>query len=285
MDSLNCMTTGCYANKKSCLPGQQCLYDAIGGPSPDFPDVCLPTCDPNGWSCPPDYSCLKRLGPTYPDLCAPGLLGKPCGSDLDCMIGHCVDVEYGYKVCSRDCTTDADCIPFDNGPTYFFCANNQCISPESLLWPSCSSDADCPDPRLICAHPHPDDPNGACRFPCAADGSCAARAGIIHGCHVWSGASVCQPGVYDRYECTQDADCAPGLSCLLVDGDDPTSIKQCSIACQTDADCMANRQTTNGYCGRGMCHQPEAGGIGCDRDRVCESGRCDQTAKKCLDLP
>jgi hypothetical protein len=279
LDSLNCMAVGCNANKTGCLPGQQCIQ-AVFGPMPGVPDVCLPTCDSTQWRCPPNHSCLKRLSPAYPDICVPGLLGKPCDTDLDCMIGSCLDVGYDYKVCSRPCNADADCIPFDNGQTYFFCANNWCVSPESLLWPDCATDADCPGSGLVCARPNLDDQYGACRIPCADDGSCPSRAGIIHGCHVWSGQSVCQPGLFARYDCTADADCAPGLHCLPFDSGDPPR-QLCSITCQTDDDCSANRQTTLAYCGAGVCRQPEAEGRPCDRARVCESGRCDTTTKTC----
>jgi hypothetical protein len=280
LDSLNCMSVGCNANNSACLPGEQCIQ-AVLGPMPGIPDVCLPTCDPK-WRCPPNHSCLKRLSPAYPDICVPGLLGKPCNTDLDCMIGHCIDVEYGYKVCSRSCDADADCIPFDQGETYFFCAAGWCVSPESLLWPDCATDADCPDPRLVCARPHTDDPYGACRIPCAADGSCPSRAGIIHGCHTWAGVPVCQPGLFGRYECAQDADCAPGLHCLAFDGAVPPH-QLCSITCQTDDDCAANRQTSTGYCSGGVCHPLDTAGSPCARDRECLSGHCDTTSKTCLD--
>jgi hypothetical protein len=281
LDSLNCMAVGCNATQTACPSGEQCIQ-AVFGPMPGIPDLCLPTCDPNNARCPPNHSCLTRLSPAYPDICVPGLLGRPCDTDLDCMIGQCIDVEFGYKVCSRRCTADADCIPFDHAETYFFCADSWCVSPESLLWPDCATDADCRDPGLVCARPHPDDPYGACRMPCAADRSCPARAGIIHGCHNWSDVPVCQPGLPGRYECTQDSECAPGLSCLAVVGD--LHPRLCSIACQTDDDCAANRQVANAYCGAfGACVQPESGGANCDRDRVCVSGHCDPTAKKCLD--
>ncbi len=280
LDSLNCMAVGCFANQSSCPSGEQCILKVVG-PMNGVPDVCLPSCGGNGL-CPPNYSCLTNQSAAYPHICVPGLLGKPCDSDLDCMIGQCLDVGYGFHVCSRGCATDADCIPFDDGETYFFCANDWCVSPESLTWPSCVTDADCKDPGLVCARPHADDQAGACRIPCADDGSCPSRAGIIHGCHPWSGQNVCQPGLPGRYECTQDSDCAPGLSCLPVDGADPPR-RLCTISCATDGDCMANRQTTTAYCGSlGVCLQPEAAGIPCDHDRVCSSGHCDLTTKTCL---
>jgi hypothetical protein len=278
LDSLNCLAVGCNANHGACGMGEQCIQ-AVFGPMRGIPDVCLPSCD--SMHCPPNHSCLQRLSPAYPNICVPGLLGKPCNTDLDCMIGSCLDVGYDYKVCSRGCTADADCIPFDNGETYFFCANNWCVSPESLLWPDCATDADCHNPGLVCARPHPDDQYGACRIPCADDGSCPSRAGIIHGCHPWSGMLVCQPGLFGRYECAEDADCAPGLQCLpFYTGDPPHRL--CSITCQTDDDCAANRQTTLAYCGAGVCRAPEPDGTTCDRDRVCDSGRCDTTMKTCV---
>ena len=277
LDSLYCMAVGCMAKGTACPAGEQCIQRVLG-PAAQAPDLCLPNCDPDG-RCPPNHSCLKRLSPAYPDICAPGTLGRPCETDMDCLIGQCTDVGFGYKLCSRECRSDDDCIPFDQGDTYFFCAEGRCISPESLLWPDCRTDADCGDPGLVCARPSSEQELGGCRMPCAEDGTCLRRAGIVHGCQVWDDRDICQPGLVGRYPCRADADCSPGLQCLDHGGGE----LYCSIACSADADCRANRQTATGYCAESEVCRPRAvPGSSCQRDEGCQSNRCD--TGKCTDL-
>jgi hypothetical protein len=275
LDSLHCMTVGCQAAMTSCQSGEQCVRNVVSNEN-DVPDVCLPTCDGQK-RCPPNHTCLRRLSPAYPDICVPGVLGRPCDTDLDCLIGECTSLEHGYNVCTRPCATDSDCTPFDSGPTFFFCTQGRCVSPESLTWPDCYTDDDCHDPGLVCAYPDPTQKLGACRVPCPADGSkCPARAGIVHGCFTWSGKAVCQPGLFARYPCTSDDDCSPGLHCL-----GPGSNETCTLPCAADADCDRDRQTAGGFCLAGLCALAQAEGATCTRARECASGMCDAGTGTC----
>src|SRR6185437_4640753 len=126
-----------------------------------------------------------------------------CESDINCLVGKCLsdedpDAADGLKLCTIECTSDADCAVFDSNQGTFGCGplprsdgKKYCQSPYSYRGNSCRTTADCTrDVNTICVFQTPPEKSadlGTCLRPCAVpqDGTtpdCAARAGIGQSC-------------------------------------------------------------------------------------------------------
>ena len=94
---------------------------------------------------------------------------------------------------------------------------------------------------------------------------------------------VCWPGYLNQL-CGTDAQCLPGLACRPLNPANPLA-RVCSVSCQTDADCAANRFSADGWCDPaiGICLSPRADGAACERSAQCESKSC-TAQKKCAPL-
>jgi hypothetical protein len=282
---LYCLQEGCVRDGTACSPGEVCLKQVIpaaGHP----PDICVPKCGSN-FDCPPNFLCLSDpsiSGPGNPSVCVPGLLGFKCGSDVDCLVGHCRSDDGAQAIlnstslnlCTVDCTSDADCGLFDSDQGLFFCnPAHHCVTPQAYLGASCNSQADCVrDPQTTtCAFLSGPGEQGTCIHPCT-DGVCPTLGGVPHDCVGKSATSpgVCLPGLFG-IPCATNDGCVPGLTCRDV----APGAKLCTALCQNDADCDGNRWVAGqAFCGGQVClplgSLPE--GSPCARDDQCGSGSC-----------
>ena len=288
VDHLNCVKTGCMLNNSSCSPGEYCVPNRV--PPQSAPaDVCLPLCDAN-LQCPPNYVCFRAVsGPAAPPVCIPGLLGYKCRTDVDCLIGSCVDTSAGFRVCSVPCQTQADCAPYDGARDAYVCTSPtpgaplHCITPSSFGGAPCATDADCAIDGTHCTFYSPYGPitpgQGLCLLPCDASGACPARGGIPHACLEASSPPICYAGRLG-IDCHSDADCVGELRCLpgpRLQADDQTIEEPyCSVPCMTDADCELDAfgRANVAWCDGGRCNLPRPGDYLCDRDGQCVSQQC-----------
>jgi hypothetical protein len=292
-DHLYCLQEGCAKNGTACSPGETCLKQVISAAAHP-PDICVPNCD-SLEQCPPNFLCLKAdniSGPANPGVCIPGLLGFKCGSDVDCLVGHCVSdggdalipTSKALNLCTVDCASDADCELFDSDQGTFFCNGaHHCVTPQAYLGASCDTDADCTrDPLTTkCTHFSADPTvQGTCIHQCPDGGTCPALGGVPHTCYKYaaSAPSVCLPGTFglpcsDDTVCVGNASGVGGLTCRNVSA----STKVCTTLCQKDADCEGNRWTAGqGFCGGSVClpfgSLPK--GSPCAADKQCDSNSC-----------
>jgi hypothetical protein len=284
-DHLFCMQTGCRAGNTSCSPGETCLQNVIPAAAHP-PDICVPNCDSN-LRCPPNFLCYRRVSTSIaPSVCIPGLLGFTCDDAVDCMLGRCVDTTIGYKVCTTDCETHADCQQFDGDQGKFLCIKNPgnptepgvCQTPDAYRGSICNTTADClmRNPDEICAQVDPTNPSGTCLLPCAPDGRCLPRVGINHTC-VPSGVDgsvpVCFPG-YFGFPCAGDINCTGDLTCHETIPGQPSI---CTMNCETNADCAGDRWIgADGFCSGDLkiCLSKIDDGGPCPSDDACRSGEC-----------
>jgi len=265
-DHLYCLQRGCIAGNASCGPGQSCLPNLVDeGVFP--PDICVPNCDAQG-RCPPNHFCFRKLsGAGNPPICIPGLLGFLCESDIDCMVGKCMndeepDATWDLDLCTVTCGNDAECAKWDSDQGKFVCMGGRCATPHSYRGASCYTDADCTrDGDTLCAFwtpPTKPTDQGTCIRPCGPDGSCAPRGGFGHVCLPMTdedGASrpSCFPGYYGL-RCAGDDNCITGLLCRSPDD---TVARFCTTVCQTDADCRANHFVADdAVCVKSVCVKP-----------------------------
>ena len=123
-DHLYCLQRGCKEGGSACSPGQSCLpylVDKAAHP----PDICVPNCG-SDYSCPPNHFCFQEIsGPGSPRICLPGLLGFLCQTDIDCMVGTCmndgVDEPLALNLCTVPCESNADCEKWDSDQGKFVC--------------------------------------------------------------------------------------------------------------------------------------------------------------------
>ena len=288
-DHLYCLEEGCQAKRTSCSPGETCLREVIpAGANP--PDICVPNCDSN-LRCPPNHFCLQKIsGPGNPAVCIPGLLGFVCDTDLDCLVGQCMDDggtgpgnDDHLHLCSTACASDADCEKFDSAQGRFVCADGRCATPDAYRGASCYTDADCVrDADSKCMRFAVTDAQGTCLHACGDNGSCRPRGGINQTCLPLRGETgteppVCFPG-YFSFPCFDDASCVGDLSCRGVDltGPEPRA-GLCTALCAVDDDCAKNRWTPGGWCGypdAPVCLPGRDAGEDCLRDPMCSSGLC-----------
>jgi hypothetical protein len=243
-DHLWCLQADCQKRRSACSPGETCLRDVIPAAA-NPPDICVPSCDSN-LHCPPAHFCYaKTSGPQAPAICIPGLLGFPCESTLDCMMGECLDTGAGSKNCSTHCVGDADCMKFDGQQGKFLCNQaGQCVAPDSYRGAPCKQDGDC-KAGLSCALLMADSDQGTCQPLCDISGGCAARGGVPHTClPARNHPMVCYPG-YFGLPCASDAACLPGLSCRALGAGQPSV---CSNLCADDGDCQKVRWSAGSVC-------------------------------------
>jgi hypothetical protein len=285
-DHLYCLQQGCEKGNSSCSPGEACLPNFIP-PAANPPDICVPYCGSND-ECPPNFFCYrKNSGPANPPICIPGLLGFVCSSDVDCLMGTCVndndpDPGHGLSLCTSSCGRDEDCEIYDSLQGRFVCsADNRCITPEAYRGASCNTTADCSrDIGTICVWPpgttDATSSQGTCLRPCNADRTCAPRGGIGQGCLPFVDATlairpVCYPGYFET-------PCRDQSACAVKELQCPGELSICTIVCTNDADCFGNRWTAGqAYCAGSFCVPLINDGAPCDLDSHCASGKCDPT--------
>lgn len=301
-DNLYCLQTGCQSGDSACLPGQSCLPLEVPAAA-HAPDICVPNCDSKG-RCPPNSFCYRSVsGPANPAICIPGLLGFPCATDIDCLVGKCVNdgdptPTSGFNLCTISCSRDADCSIFDSDQGMFVCivdassGAGRCEMPQAYRGTACRADHgndDCQlDVGTVCAFQTPPTSpteKGNCQRPCGADGSCLPRAGINQTCIPFvdgTGKSepACYPGFFSL-PCFADGNCVGDLSCRGENSAvTPPSPGLCTTLCQTDADCNADRWTAGqSYCSTSasICLPLVAPGQPCQADNQCQSKVCQTT--------
>jgi hypothetical protein len=286
VDHFSCLRVGCRKDLASCGPGESCLPTALG-PNTESMDICVPNCDEND-NCPPNYFCLRKVsGPGSPRLCIPGILGFRCITDMDCLLGNCVDTGDGFRVCANSCDTNDDCARFGDARGSFACAaapggrGKYCQNWRTFAGSNCTTDAHC-RPHETCVWQSPffgtRMDTGECRARCGPDRPCVDRGGVPHVCIDLGGTQTCYPGSL-HLPCEEDADCFGDLKCLEVnavaDDGPPVRRRRCSARCQSDEECLANRFAGRfTYCNEGACITRVHLGMRCERDFACVEGSC-----------
>jgi hypothetical protein len=263
-DHLYCLQRGCKEGGSSCKPGQSCLpylVDEAAHP----PDICVPNCG-SDFSCPPNHFCFREIsGEGSPRICLPGLLGFLCKTDIDCMVGTCMndggDELLALNLCTVPCESNADCTKWDSDQGKFVCIDHRCTTPDAYRGARCYSDKDCTRDEgtkcVFAGKPNAPTDQGTCSILCGPDDTCSPRGGFGHVC---LGFTVdreglpkhgCYPGYFGApYECRSDAECVDNLECLDVG----TGRRLCTTRCDNDDACEANRWTRGGSrCVAGAC--------------------------------
>jgi hypothetical protein len=297
-DGLQCLADHCDAARGGCPTGESCLA-AVLPLIPGTPDVCLPNCDGN-LHCPPNFVCGRvASGPGTPPICIPGLPGYRCTSDLDCLLGFCVDTGAGFNVCAMPCHSDENCVIYNRTADGFVCVpdiagtGKHCVTLSPFAGAVCQTSADCPaDEQCFQYTPYESTLTGECRVPCGADGSCPSRGGVPHVC-LLDGEGGCFPGAFGL-PCAGPNQCYADLSCVDVTptGAGPSSVRSatkiCTIACMTDSDCDADPWVLHqGYCDDGFCRLGGGAGDPCQREQECRTRICrfsdGESTGTCLD--
>lgn len=291
-DNLYCLQEGCDAHATSCSPGETCLRKVIPAAA-NPPDICVPNCDSLG-HCPPNHFCLSAIsGPANPSVCIPGLLGFVCNTDVDCLLGTCMDdggtsptSGDNLRLCTTQCNSDDDCNKFDSEQGLFVCnltatPHPVCATPNAYRGASCDTDADCVrDKDSKCMRTGPTDRQGTCLHECDMNAGCLPRGGINQTCLPLlnpAGADgtllICLPGLFG-YPCATDNNCVGGLKCR---GADPSQ-QFCTALCGKDDDCSNDKWTIGGWCGVSIgapiCIPPQDSGKPCAQNNQCASGVC-----------
>jgi hypothetical protein len=235
----------------------------------------------------PGFGCLSDIFPqTTTHVCVPGVAGWVCNNTLACSAGTCEpwsevgDPYSGFKTCSPDCASDADCLFFDQGPdnpnmlSHFSCIAGHCRQLQSVFFMGvCVRDGDeCQlDPDAKCKNPTASPPPVSCDFmqsmmgtalaagpactrDCTSDDECATLSQNSHvtwACNKMVG--TCQPSLPYIFQCTDDKSCAPTLNCLPPPGA-PDTYKVCTHACNSSDDCAKNPGLGGNFaCALGVC--------------------------------
>lgn len=177
-----------------------------------------------------------------------------CSTGADCMSGECVPDTGGSSMCSRGCSTHADCA------SEHVCASGYCQRDDTGA--VCSGSAGCL--LGLCAG-DPSMGTGRCTRPCASASDCPAG----YGCSDAGGVFVC---VNIEQPCSS---CGTGL-CLA-------SGAGCTTTCRSPSDCPATFAGLAYACTGGVC-EPSALVVGADPigatcrfsgpDNLCRSGAC-----------
>jgi hypothetical protein len=224
------------------------------------------------------------------------LAANDCGSDLACFSGSCVQADFSLKVdkneCFRiECTETADCCAnfepsyscelykdecaADSTSTYCdlydaikdgpqcvcqdVCEGEQCVTDTS-----CKADSDCTYAEPLCV-------NSKC-VECETDGDCSTGDKCMNN-------SCIQPCVTDEqcprfYTCNADTgECAEGScstdkECVYWLGN-PRAVcskSECSIPCETDAECNVGSSGISMVCESKVCVD-----LGCSTDEECRA--------------
>jgi hypothetical protein len=285
-DHLNCMQPTCKTEGTQCSESETCLAEHYS--SEQIADICAPKCDAE-WNCPPNFGCLyKTAGPGSPKACLPGTPGARCARSLDCAFGDCLDVGVEFKVCSMPCASDAECQRLDFGADRFVCAEitpgqRRCVTPRPFNGANCEVTEHCPEGQRCYQYSLYESPpsHGECRVPCDEDNPCPARGGLPHTC-LGQGEGGCYPGYFSA-PCEDVSQCMGGLGCLDAPADaigpDGEGARVCSLACDTDQDCLQDSWIgVTGFCAGGICRMHGSTGAPCLADEECFSRSCRITA-------
>jgi hypothetical protein len=287
-DHWSCLQTGCRARNAACAAGESCLPHVLP-PANEPLDICVPNCDSN-LNCPANYFCLRKLsGAAAPAVCIPGIMGFRCLSNMDCLLGDCLDTGDGFKLCATGCETDDDCARFVGARAPFMCAVDPgrrgkfCQNARAYGGALCGDDSHC-RPHEACVFQSPffgsRMQSGECRARCGPERPCADRGGVPHVCVQLGATSTCYPGRI-HMPCEQDADCVGNLKCLELTAPDespqhqPGTRRRCSLPCNTNEDCAGNRFTDGiSYCAADRCTPKLHKGVPCETDGQCEDKKC-----------
>jgi hypothetical protein len=303
-DHLYCLQRNCQSGQSSCSPGQSCLPLLVPAGA-NAPDICVPNCDSH-LNCPPNHVCFRKIsGPANPDICIPGLLGFVCDTDINCLVGKCMndgdpDPTHGLNLCTLTCNNDADCAIYDSNQGTFSCVTRSdghgyCETPNAYRGNSCYTDDDCVrdgvrDQTTSCfftAPPEKPTDVGTCLRPPDASSSCAPRAGIgqtLLPFFTPSGAATaaCYPGFFP-YPCVTTANCVGDLTCRGADSA-TNKLGNCTILCATntdpadpDADCHNDRWIGP----QAFCATPPGGTTGVCAPLLADRQPC-TSANQCL---
>jgi hypothetical protein len=280
-----CVQGGCRYSGVACEPGSSCLPNVLPLAVARIPDVCTPNCfrrsRPGDMGmvdeCMPGFTCVST---TFPQIgvkaCIPGMVGFLCTENYGCSVGTCLPwtdvggVMDNFQTCSPTCTSDADCLIFDNTANpgalaKFTCVNGTCRSMASVINTTyCAHEGDsCPlDPTATCrilspvadlAVVDPCQPGAGllgvseCVRDCGSDSDCATLSSNTYVPFVCN-SGACVPSLPAVLPCETDAACAATLHCLPP----PTGFvgppyPACNIACNTSADCVANPALGSSY--------------------------------------
>jgi hypothetical protein len=275
-----------------CPDGQQCLTQLF----PDdwsIPNICVPHCEAGGRRCPPNYFCLADAGPAYADggsYCVPGIPGRRCSHQQDCIIGDCVNVG-DTKVCALACDSDQLCENLNNPTGTFYCAlkvdaaaPGRCVARGPIAGAYCRGDRDCND-KEVCSAFDPFAPGIAkaarameCHRTCSGPGTCQSPLSVPFSCIATAdGHGECYPADFG-VPCTAGAEpCMGALSCLEThDGEGaPQSI--CTRPCSAQSPCDTYTLTSQGHCESGLCRRRHASGHACNSSDECNSLVCQET--------
>lgn len=270
-----CAQGFCSRDGVACEPGSTCIKNVLGEAVPNAPDVCTPNCqrqmmpgsDMGVDQCVVGFTCLDEAFPqTTVRVCAPGVPGWLCTSNLGCVAGGCVSWGPPYdeiNACSPACTQDSDCRIYDRagGPTavgnptfasHFTCVNQRCRNLQTLFFvDSCLNTSDgCQlDDKATCIAPDMAGTDGtnatgpACVHNCDGDDECDSLSSATHVRHVCDlGSHRCIPAVPFVYQCAGDASCTAGLSCVAT----PLG-NRCTKSCDNNDDCAKDPLMSSNY--------------------------------------
>ncbi|MBM4352293.1 MAG: matrixin family metalloprotease [Deltaproteobacteria bacterium] len=154
-------------------------------------------------------------------------LGGSCQMHPDCESGLCLGISENEGVCTSQCKDTVNC------PNGFLCAGGYCMKAgDGKYGTACTKDIDCQTGQCLSIGGL----DKICSKSCTTKGDCPGS----NPCTF----SVCIPpgsGLFGA-TCAKHTDCASGFCAGM-------SMKQCSIACKTDADCPAGAGcVSGGYC-------------------------------------
>jgi len=288
----------------SCANGERCIDEAYSDDA-TVPHICVPTCSPER-RCPPNFYCLKDTADYYPDMCVPGIPGRRCTNDEDCIIGNCVDVGARSKNCAISCESNATCNEISGVTGLFFCAPGgdpdgpmYCIAKGTFAGAYCTEDADCGEEKCSDLEPyHPYLTRVAkgleCHAKCFAPGTCTPQGSIPFNCLAVRGEyGECYPADFGIACDPASETCMGELKCLAEDpalqalsgvsGSQPGtaggSETLCTRVCAGDSDCGKYTLTKFGYCINGICRPAQVTGDACQRPEQCSSHTCNAAGK------
>lgn len=177
--------------------------------------------------------------------------GNACAGDGDCLGGSCRD---GF-CCDSKCGACRRC----DGPG----AGGVCAP---FAGASTGTEHD------VCTGVHACDPTGSCKSKngqaCSAGTDCLSGACVDGFCCNTPCNQACEVCNATPGTCTPAAKGSAGRAGCGT-GTCNGTLRTCSTACATDADCSAT-----GYCNAGTCVATFGTGTACARDRQCTSGAC-----------
>ncbi|HEY5958038.1 MAG TPA: hypothetical protein VIV60_15855 [Polyangiaceae bacterium] len=287
------------ASASKCPDGEKCI-DQVYDDDISVPDICVPECSRER-PCPPNFYCLNDTAPHYPGLCVPGIPGRRCSQDEDCITGHCVDVGANSKNCALECRSNEICSALSGVEGLFFCAKggdpngpNYCIAKGTFAGEFCYTDDDCSGRK--CSNfdaYHPDRTRSLraleCHAECSGPGTCPTQASVPFSCLAINGQyGECYPADFG-IPCHQATEvCMGELKCLMEDpnlqrlsgisGSKPGSAGGsetfCTRSCNNSSDCSKYSLTLFGYCVNGVCRPPQPTGDPCQSGEQCSSKTC-----------